>query len=114
MPLPKITNISLGSIEVNRRKYDTTIIVFWDGEVLEREKKKIFLKRDLLDILLKDPEIVIIGNGLAGNVKIEQSALDYSKFNGIELIVKATKEAAKEFNDLLRKKKVAAVFHITD
>ena len=112
--MPKITNISFGSIDINGRKYDTDIVVFWDGEVLERERSHNFSQRELMDILLKEPEVVIIGTGIVGHVKIDKEALDYAKLNNVTLIVKTTKEAAKEFNELVRKKKVAALFHVSD
>ena len=114
MPLPKITNFSFGSISINGRKYETDIIVFWDGEILERVRTHVFSKKELMEILVKDPELVVIGTGTAGNMKVENQAADYTKLNGIELIVKTTDKAVKDFNDMVRKKRVAAVFHISD
>jgi len=112
--LPKVTNISFGSIAINGRKHDTDIVVFWDGEVLERERTHTVSERELMDILLKEPEVVIIGTGIAGHVKIDKEALDYAKLNNVDLIAKTTKEAAKDFNELVRRKRVAALFHISD
>jgi len=109
----KIDSTYFGTIIVNGKKYDNDLIVSWDGEILEREKSHTFSKKELLDILQKDPETIIIGTGQSAVCKIEPAAEVEAKLHGIELIAKPTPEAAEEFNKLARRKKVVGVFHVT-
>ncbi|MFQ6056831.1 MAG: MTH938/NDUFAF3 family protein, partial [Methanosarcinales archaeon] len=67
----KIEKYSFGSIVVDGKKYETDLILSWDGEVQERIKSHEFKKSELYEILQKDPEIVIIGTGYSGLVKIK-------------------------------------------
>jgi len=112
--LPKIDNAIFGSIIIDGKKYTTDVIVFWDGEVMERIRTHTFSKNELIDILMKEPDIVIVGTGMAGNMKVDPAAEVYARLQGVELISKTTREAIQEFNKLSRRKKVVAVMHVTD
>lgn len=109
----KIDSTYFGTIIVNGKKYDTDLTVSWDGEILEREKSHTFSKKELLDILQKEPEIIIVGTGQSAVCKIEPSAEVEARLHGVELITKSTPQAAEEFNKLARRKKVIGVFHVT-
>ncbi len=62
---------------------------------------------------MKQPEIVVIGTGTVGNVKVEPGAEVLAKIEGVELIMKTTPQAVEEFNKLTRTKKVIGVMHVT-
>lgn len=109
----KIEKYSFGSIVVDGKKYETDLILSWDGEVQERIKSHEFKKSELYEILQKDPEIVIIGTGYSGLVKIKPETEKLAKANGIKLIIKPTSEAIKDFNKLSKSKKVVAMMHLT-
>lgn len=109
----KINSFRFGSLTINNKTYDNDMTVHWDGEVNPRESDHIFSKEELIDLLLKGPETIIIGTGTAGCVKIEQDAEKFAKQKNIEMIVKKTPEAIEEFNRLSKNKKVIAVIHVT-
>ena len=111
--MPKINSFNFGSLTIDRKKYKTDMIVFWDGEITERESSHTFSKGELIDLLLKGPETVIIGTGTADCVKIEKAAESFARMNNIELIAKKTPEAIEEFNKSSKDKKVIAVLHVT-
>jgi len=111
--MPKINSFRFGSLTIDRKKYKDDMVIHWDGEINSRESSHIFSKSELIDLLLKGPETIIIGTGTAGNVKIGRDAEKSARLKNIELIVKKTPEAIEEFNKLSKSKKVIAVIHVT-
>ena len=113
--MPKINNLAFGTIIVDGKKFNTDVAVSWDGEVIEREKSHLFSKKELMDlIMLKDPELVIVGTGTAGSVKIDPAAIEFAKSEGIRLLAFQNDKIVDEFDKHSRNKKVVAVIHITD
>ena len=111
--MPKIDNAYFGSVSIDGRKYNYDLIVSWDGEIAEKDRKHNISKSELTDILMKEPDVVIVGTGFAGNVKIDPDAEVLAKVEGVELIPLPTQKAVEEFNKLSRRKKAVAVLHIT-
>jgi hypothetical protein len=109
----KIDGTHFGSMIVDGKKYENDLVLSWDGEVSERVKSHEFSKKELLNIIQKDPEVIIVGTGQSGLCKIDPSAEVEAKLNGIELISLFTPKAAEEFNKLVKRKKVIGVFHLT-
>ena len=113
--MPKIDSSYFGSIVIDGRKYNTDVIVSWDGEIIEREKSHIFSKKELMDLLMmKDVETIIIGTGTAGSVRIDPEAEVFARVEGITLTALPTSQAIDEFNKRSRRTKVVAVIHVTD
>ncbi len=109
-----IEKFSFGEIVINGKKYYSDVIVFWDGEIVEREKNHIISQREIEEIFLKGPEVVVIGKGTAGMVRIDEKCKKIAKEEGIELMEMKTEDAVKFFNRLLaERKKVAGIFHLT-
>lgn len=109
----KFDSTLFGSVMVNGKKFEHDLIVSWDGEIISREKSHVFSKKELLDIMQKEPEVIIIGTGQSGLVKVEPAAEVAAKLENVELIAKPTPQAIEEFNKLVRRKKVVAVIHVT-
>lgn len=113
--MPRIDNAFFGSIIIDGKKYDTDVLVASDGEVVKREKSHTFTKQELMDLLMmKEPEVIIIGTGMAGYVKVHPDAEVFAKLNGIELLAMPTGKAVQEFNRRSKRGKVVAVIHVTD
>ena len=109
----KINSFRFGSLTINNKTYENDMTVHWDGELVPRESDHNFSKGDLIDLLIKGPDTIVIGTGTAGCVKIEKAAENFAKSKNVELIVKKTPEAVEEFNKLSKEKKVIAVIHVT-
>ncbi|MCD6476812.1 MAG: hypothetical protein J7K26_01435 [Candidatus Aenigmarchaeota archaeon] len=109
-----IDNFFFGNITIDGKKYVTDVYVFWDGEILERKKSHDFTENEFLDMLMKDPEIVIIGTGTGGCVIVDKKVEMHASLKGVKLIILKTPDAIQEFNKLIKmKEKVAAMFHLT-
>ena len=66
------------------------------------------------DILDSQPNILVIGKGKYGMMKLTPSLRDRLGNDGIELIEKRTSESTKIFNQLYKEgKNVSAGFHLT-
>jgi len=111
--MPKINSFRFGSLIIDRKKYENDMIIYWDGEISPRESSHTFSKSELIDLLLKGPETIIVGTGTAGCVNIEENTEKFARLKNIEFIVKKTPEAVEEFNKLSKNKKVVAVIHVT-
>lgn len=109
-----IHKVKFGEIIIRGKKYTSDVVIFWDGEIVEKEKSHKITKREIEDILMKEPEIIIIGRGMAELVDVERDAIKICEDEGVEIKLLKTDQAVREFNNLLKeKKKVAGIFHLT-
>ena len=114
MPKVNIDNAFFGVITINGQKHETDLTVYWDGEILQRDRRHNLTKSDIDELLLKEPEVIVIGTGNSGLMKVDTAAEVSAKIHGVEVVSKATPLAAQEFNKFMRlKKRVVAVMHAT-
>jgi len=114
MPRPNIDNAFFGSIIIDGQKYGSDLIISWDGEIRERERNHNFKKEDFDEIMMKEPEAIVIGTGNSGLLQVDPALRVSANLNGTELIVAKTPEAIRHFNSLAKiRKKVIAILHAT-
>ena len=69
---------------------------------------------DLDDILVAKPEVIVIGTGYAGNMRVPEAVRSTIESNNIDLITEKTAEATQTFNRLNAEgRNVAGAFHLT-
>ena len=111
-----IDSYQFGEIVIDGKKYDQDIIIF-EKEVFSswrRQEGHLLSKEDLSKVLEKKPEILIIGSGAAGFMKVPDGVKNFIETQGIECLVFNTKEACEKFNKLKSSgKKVVAALHLT-
>jgi len=112
--IPKIQKVEFGNIVINGRVYsEDNIIIFWD-DVQTIEKSHKITKSVFEKVLLREPEIVIIGIGFNNLVKVSDEVKEIADRNKIELLVLDTKSAIKEFKKIVHTgKRVVAIIHPT-
>jgi len=110
-----IENYSFGQILIDGKKYNSDLIIFKDHiyEGWWRKEGHNLCIDDIKKIINEKPEIIIIGTGFSGLMKVSADLIKYLESMGIETIVKKTKDACDEYNTLYKKKKVIAAFHLT-
>lgn len=110
-----IENYSFGQILIDGKKYNSDLIIF-DDHIYDswwrREGHNLHID-DIQEIINEKPEIIIIGTGFSGLMKVSADLIKYLESIGIEVIVKKTKDSCDEYNTLYKKKKVIAAFHLT-
>lgn len=103
---------------IKGKRYTSDLMVFadvvFDGW-WRREGHRVFVD-DLSRILNRDPppEIIVVGTGYDGLVRVMPEVEEALRIKGIKLIVQPTREAYKTFNKLFNSgKSVAGAFHLT-
>lgn len=112
----RIEDYRFGSIRINGKTYKNDIKIINNSVKPEwwRKNGHLVTRGDLADILEAGPEVVIIGKGSPGQMKLEPQLAKELGEKGIELIAKPTSEAVNEFNRLLgENRNIAAGFHLT-
>jgi hypothetical protein len=100
-------------IDGNRYEYD--IVINLDGKVGTWEREGHIMVIDNVKKLVEQkPEVIVIGNGAEGRISVLPDVIKYIEGKGIQLIIKKTSDACKEFNNLeAQNKKVCAILHAT-
>jgi hypothetical protein len=112
----KIDSYSFGSMIVNGKIYNQDLIVFPDKIISSwwRQEGHFLKVEDLDEVLSYKPEILVVGTGASGVMKISESVREKLKKSSITLIDLNTSQAYKVFNGKIAEgKKVAGAFHLT-
>lgn len=111
-----IENYGFGSMTVMGKKYRNDLKII-DNEIVgnwwRREGHALYAE-DIDDILYSTAEVLVVGTGAYGGLKVTEEAARAIKGRGIELVAVPTKEAVTLFNTLHGQgKRVAGAFHLT-
>ena len=105
-----------GEIIVNGKRYSRDLIItpsriipnWW-----RREGHRLCLE-DLREVLNEQVDVVILGTGYYGLVEVDNEVKEYFENRGVKVIIKPTREAVREFNNLISSgKRVLGAFHLT-
>lgn len=111
---PKIEKINFGDIRINGKSYGEKDIILYPDSVIEKQKTHEISASDFEQLILYEPEIVVIGTGFNGLVKIDKKIQEIAKKEEIGLEIEKTPQALEKFEELLGKgKKVVAWVHTT-
>lgn len=77
-----------------------------------KEGHKLALE-DIGDVLREDIEVLVIGTGFFGLMKVSSEVSQAVQSKGIVLRIEKTKQAAQIFNEFAVHKKTAGAFHLT-
>jgi len=110
-----IDSYSFGSIIIDGKRYSSDVIIYPDKiDANWWRKQGHFLQlADLGEIFESKPEVVIVGTGKMGVMKVAPDVEEYFKKNNIELIVCNTEIACRKYNELSTKSRVIAALHLT-
>ena len=110
-----IESYKFGQILIDKKIYNSDIIIFKDhisDKWWRREGHNLHID-DIQEVINEKPEIIVIGTGFFGLMKVPPEIKEYLGSIGIKLIVRKTKDACDEYNNLHQDKKVIAAFHLT-
>jgi hypothetical protein len=110
-----INSYKFGQIDVDGKEYTSDIIIlpaglmdnWWRGSGHELSTE------DIQPVLDSHPEIIVVGTGASGMMRVLPEVKETLLEAGIELIVKRTEEACKVFNEVSPKRKTVAALHLT-
>ena len=111
----EIEEYSFGKMVINGKFYTQDLIIYPDSieDSWWRKKGHSLVPEDIPRVLEMKPEVLVVGTGASGVLKVPASTKKQLADEGIELIDMKTDKAAKEFNRLKSQKHVVGAFHLT-
>jgi len=110
----RITKVKFGEITIDKKVYYSDMTVWWDGKVEYREKSHEFGMDEFLRLLEREPEIIIIGTGIEGIVKVPEEVDQEAENKGVEIFKDTSPKAAEMFNGFIAdSKRAVVVLHST-
>ena len=110
-----IESYDFGKILIDGRMFGTDVIIYLDridGKWWRKDGHTLSVD-DVREIAETKPEVLIVGTGYSGRMRIHPQTEQYLTSCGIELIAAETEKACKNYNDLSKSRKVVAAFHLT-
>lgn len=116
----KFDSTSFGEVTIDGVSYGDVLVV--GDRILPRNKgtlRRVFgtshavSDEEVKKLLEGDPDVVIIGTGQSGVLRVEKAVEEKIKTAGVELIVLETPQAIRKFNEISRNRKINALIHTT-
>ena len=110
-----IESYSFGKISINGKIYRSDVIIFPDrvNDSWWRKEGHNICMEDIQDVLDYSTEILIIGQGSPGYMKVPENVRTLIKSRGIELFVLGTKDAVEIYNRISGSRRTVAALHLT-
>jgi len=110
-----IDSYQSGLIVVNGKKYTSDVIILPDSvrDNWWRKTGHQLCLDDIAEVLTENPEVLVVGTGVSGLMKVLPEVRQVVDTRGIELIVEATDKACNTYNQLCHSRRAVAALHLT-
>jgi hypothetical protein len=111
-----IEDYRFGRVVIDGKSYTSDVIVFPDRvkDGWWRNEGHELCPADLREVVQGKPEVLVVGTGKSGLMRVLPKTEEYLEQQGIKLMVERTAEACQTFNRLCRsEEKVVAALHLT-
>jgi len=110
-----INSYSFGNITIDNQKFTKDLIIYPDhiNSNWRRKTGHLLTEADITEIIEYKPEILIIGIGASGLMKVDERVKEKLKALGIEVVIMKTAEAVMEYNRIYKEKKIVCALHLT-
>lgn len=110
-----INSYGFGRIVIDSTAFTTDVIIFPDRVEDDwwRKDGHVLHIADIESAVEEKPEVLIVGTGKYGILKVLPQTREYIRSKGIELIVEPTDKACEIYNKISQAKKVVAALHLT-
>ena len=112
---PKIESYRFGEIVVDGEPHTKDLIIL-PGRVVggwRRAGGHTLQAADLEVVFEASPEVLVVGRGAYGRLRVPAETKRTIEEQGIELIAQTTKKAVETYNELRARRPVAAALHLT-
>lgn len=111
----KIDSYHFGQIVINGQKYTSDVIIFPDTVQDDwwRDDSHELALEDITAIMNENPEILLVGTGASGMMRVLPEVKQAVTAHHIQLIVQPTSEACDIYNELSLTQRVVAALHLT-
>jgi len=110
-----IQSYSFGKMEIDGSTFTSDLIIYPDRIEASwwRQSGHRLVLADIRPVLEEKPDVLIIGTGFMGLMKVSEEVFRFAKERPIELVVEKTKKAADAYNRHFIDKKTIGAFHLT-
>jgi len=110
-----IDSYRFGEIVIDGKKYRSDVVIYPDrvNDSWWRLEGHRLQVRDLGDVLAESPDVVIIGTGAYGMMKVEPEVLELFDRHDIPVHVEKTEKACLTYNCSCQLKRAVAFLHLT-
>ena len=111
----RIDSYDFGRIVVDGKAYTSDVIIFPDKvkDNWWRKEGHALHIEDIETVVEEKPEVLIVGTGKYGILKVLPETKEYIESKRIELIVEPTDRACEMYNKISKNKKAVAALHLT-
>lgn len=113
--MKKIDSYRFGQVEIEGQTYLSDLIIYpdrIDAHWWRKEGHSLHLE-DLSAVAEARPDLLLVGTGRFGMMRIPQETKDFLASLGIALLAEDTEKACETFNRLRDEKKVVFALHLT-
>ncbi len=110
-----IDSYRFGEVVIDGKAFKSDVIIF-PGRVRSswwRKEGHELALQDIEEVLAEDPEVLVVGTGASGRMRILAETERELKRRGIELRSEPTEVACTLYNELSRERKAVAALHLT-
>lgn len=110
-----IDSYKFGKIVVDGNTYTSDLIIFPDKikENWIRKKGHKLYPEDLKDVVEYKPDLLIVGKGAYGFMKIPNETKEFLKSKDIDFKSYKTKKACEKYNEISKEKDIVFAMHLT-
>lgn len=110
-----IEDYQFGSMTIDGKNYGNDLWLGAKGvRQWWRKESHYATREDILEGLKEKPEVVVIGTGASGMMEVGTEAKELISEKKIDLIIKPTGQAVREYNKLAKEgKNLVGFFHLT-
>ncbi len=110
-----IDSYDFGEVVIDGKKFTSDVIIYPERVKDDwwRKEGHQLCAEDLEDVLDQKPDIIVVGIGNPGMMRVLPETEKLIKSRGIRLFVQPTKEACQTYNQLSSSRRVIALLHLT-
>ncbi len=108
----KIESVTFGEVKINGKTYFSDVIAWWDENFEEIEKFHVFDEDFYFRLMKRDPEIIIVANGLEHDVKVEPAVREFAEKDDVLFFHEDLEKALEIFHAFVKEgRKAVIVIH---
>ena len=110
-----ISEYDFGRIVLDGKHYNSDLIILPDRIIANwwrREGHRLAVD-DLQEVIGADVEVLVVGTGKFGAIKVPPETVQALQAHGIELEIAPTEQACRIFEELQDQKRTASALHLT-
>jgi len=116
-----IEDYGFGMLRVDGKEYHHDVIIYPASRTARPEVDASWWRKeghrldqaDLEAVTKAKPEVLVVGTGYYGCMKVPKETVEFVRSLGIELYAEPTKEACQKYNELKDARRVVAALHLT-